>query len=321
MNYCDIYDLLITKRRKDILTENYHIHHIIPKCIGGNNEPDNLVRLNYREHCIAHLLLCKIHQHDYNKENYYKLCYAVQMMRNSIVKKIGNFNSHLYDYFIKERNKHVGEISKIRYRNTSIYKNIKTGEHKQMNIYDGRLKSGEWVGIQKGEKVKGKKGVVSIIDENGNRKQVTKEEFDNNPNLKGVNFGRKGLFDNINSARKSMIWWERIMYSDCHRKKPKDISNKPNLLYFLENIYILVPKMIQYKKGVSKSNFRKILEKNVDSELFSAKSVLISSGHDVIRRIIEKIYIDETPFIYENGFREALADYLRNFNREIKYEN
>ena len=118
-----------------------------------------------------------------------------------------------------------------------------------------------------------------------------------------------------------MTWWERIMYSDCHRKKPKDISNKPNLLYFLENIYILVPKMIQYKKGVSKSNFRKILEKNVNSELFSAKSVLISSGHDVIRRIIEKIYIDETPFIYENGFREALVDYLRNFNREIKYEN
>lgn len=38
-------------------TERYHI---IPKCLGGADNKDNLVRLSAREHYIAHLLLCKM---------------------------------------------------------------------------------------------------------------------------------------------------------------------------------------------------------------------------------------------------------------------
>ena len=35
------------------------LHHIIPKSLGGLNAIDNLVCLTAREHCIAHLLLCR----------------------------------------------------------------------------------------------------------------------------------------------------------------------------------------------------------------------------------------------------------------------
>lgn len=35
-------------------------HHIIPKCLGGNDCEQNLVRLTAREHFIAHILLTKM---------------------------------------------------------------------------------------------------------------------------------------------------------------------------------------------------------------------------------------------------------------------
>ena len=37
-----------------------HKHHIIPKCLGGSNASENLVRFTAREHFIAHLLLTKM---------------------------------------------------------------------------------------------------------------------------------------------------------------------------------------------------------------------------------------------------------------------
>lgn len=39
----------------------FEIHHIIPRCLNGSNDPNNLVLLSYREHIIAHLLLHVIH--------------------------------------------------------------------------------------------------------------------------------------------------------------------------------------------------------------------------------------------------------------------
>ena len=36
-------------------------HHIIPRCVGGSDEKENLVMLTYREHIIAHRLLAKIY--------------------------------------------------------------------------------------------------------------------------------------------------------------------------------------------------------------------------------------------------------------------
>lgn len=61
--YKKIYFDLIEKRKTNKLNkENQYCetHHIIPKCMGGNNEDENLVNLTPREHFIAHKLLIKI---------------------------------------------------------------------------------------------------------------------------------------------------------------------------------------------------------------------------------------------------------------------
>jgi hypothetical protein len=76
MNYHEIYNALITRAQKrnlveEIYTEN---HHIIPRCLWGSNDKDNLVKLTGREHYIAHLLLWKMHPKNS------KLMFAFKMM-------------------------------------------------------------------------------------------------------------------------------------------------------------------------------------------------------------------------------------------------
>ena len=63
MNWNEIYDKLIKSRQnrildKDIYTET---HHIIPRCMSGNDDKNNLIELTAREHYIAHLILYKIY--------------------------------------------------------------------------------------------------------------------------------------------------------------------------------------------------------------------------------------------------------------------
>ena len=76
MNYTAIYDNLINSRsNQPILKEQYYEkHHIIPRCLGGSDDSNNIVMLTAREHFLAHYLLTKI----YPKE--YKLFYALLCM-------------------------------------------------------------------------------------------------------------------------------------------------------------------------------------------------------------------------------------------------
>ena len=71
MNYVKIYESLISDRitlwsarseQKKQKIGYYERHHILPKCLGGNNNKQNLVYLTAREHFIAHWLLWKIHK-------------------------------------------------------------------------------------------------------------------------------------------------------------------------------------------------------------------------------------------------------------------
>ena len=59
MNYLKIYSQIID-RAKNNLREGYlEKHHIVPKCIGGDDTLSNLVLLTAREHYICHWLLAK----------------------------------------------------------------------------------------------------------------------------------------------------------------------------------------------------------------------------------------------------------------------
>lgn len=68
------------------------VHHILPRCLGGSDESDNLVVLTAREHFLAHYLLTKIYP-----ENF-KLIDAFRMM--GVINKDEQkryINSRLYE--------------------------------------------------------------------------------------------------------------------------------------------------------------------------------------------------------------------------------
>jgi len=83
MDYLKIYENLMERSRNRTLHEYKEKHHIIPKCLGGNDNIDNLVSLTPEEHYIAHLLLVKI----YPKNS--KLIFAANMMANRNNKSYG----------------------------------------------------------------------------------------------------------------------------------------------------------------------------------------------------------------------------------------
>jgi len=79
MNYETKYCSLVETRKKLNRKRKegyYEAHHIIPKCIGGDNSKDNLVLLTPKEHYIAHLLLTKMYEGKVKR----KMCYAFAML-------------------------------------------------------------------------------------------------------------------------------------------------------------------------------------------------------------------------------------------------
>lgn len=61
MNYAKHYALLIDRSKLRCIDGYSERHHIVPKCMGGSNEPHNITRLTAEEHFVAHQLLTKMH--------------------------------------------------------------------------------------------------------------------------------------------------------------------------------------------------------------------------------------------------------------------
>lgn len=95
MNYRAIYNRLIDRARGRVLDGYSEQHHVLPRCCGGGDEPENLVRLTPEEHYLAHQLLVKIHPDEP------KLVYSVVYMTGNN-DKCQRPNNKLYGW-IKRR--------------------------------------------------------------------------------------------------------------------------------------------------------------------------------------------------------------------------
>ena len=94
MDYQKIYNQIIERAKNRMLEDYKEKHHIIPKCLEGNNDKDNLVELTAREHFLCHMLLCEI----YPNEN--KLKHALFLMaigKQKIKEKTYVIGSRVYE--------------------------------------------------------------------------------------------------------------------------------------------------------------------------------------------------------------------------------
>lgn len=94
MDYKKHYNLLLEKHKVTDNTQYGEVHHIIPKCVGGSDNKDNLIRISARSHFIAHQLLVKIYP------DVHGLVLAVKFMCTD---QFGNrYNNRLYGW-VKEK--------------------------------------------------------------------------------------------------------------------------------------------------------------------------------------------------------------------------
>ena len=113
MNYERIYNQLIANAQTATRQKGgdiyYEQHHIIPRCMQGSNNKDNLVLLTGREHFIAHLLLHKMYPDNV------KLLYAINCMCNNWGSKRQVFvNGRIYENIKQKISKQVSKQNKGR---------------------------------------------------------------------------------------------------------------------------------------------------------------------------------------------------------------
>lgn len=61
MNYIKHYELLCERAKERQLNCYIERHHVIPRCMGGSDDPENIVEFTPEEHYVAHQLLVKIY--------------------------------------------------------------------------------------------------------------------------------------------------------------------------------------------------------------------------------------------------------------------
>lgn len=94
MDYQKVYNNLIEKAKDRVLSDEVYRerHHIIPRCMGGTDNLNNLVELTAKEHYVAHLLLSKA-----NPLNA-KLAWAAIMMAKCSSSEQVRFTGRIYQW-------------------------------------------------------------------------------------------------------------------------------------------------------------------------------------------------------------------------------
>lgn len=130
MDYQNHYTLLAEKAKKRVQPEGYfERHHIIPRCMGGLDDEDNLICLTAEEHYIAHLLLVKIYPDNHS------LVYAANMM---CVDRWGNrVNNKRFGWIKKEFSKVHSERMKGRTNSEETRKKISLANKGENNAMYG----------------------------------------------------------------------------------------------------------------------------------------------------------------------------------------
>lgn len=130
MDYNRIYSQLIERAlTRDVPDEYTEAHHIIPKCLNGNDAIENFVRLTFREHYLAHLLL------HYGNPTHRGLLLAATLMGMQKEKNGGKrfISSHLYESLKgKLRQQPVSKESREKMSNARKGKRMSDGTKKKL---------------------------------------------------------------------------------------------------------------------------------------------------------------------------------------------
>ena len=246
MNYQKHYNLLIDKAKQRNWNKKnapcyIEMHHVIPRCLGGGNESQNLVCLTYHEHCVAHQLLVKIYP-----ENR-KLIFAVARMYGSnstthsgrITRKKASWLREAHAKAMSElfKGKKKAPFSEEHKKNLSEahkgYKASKESNEKRSKSLKGKIKSDEHLAnisaalkgkTQKQEYIKKRTATraktYTVVSEETKEKMRTsraKQIMKSRPIcMFGVNY------DSVKSAKEALSMSNTMIYRRLSFDKHKD---------------------------------------------------------------------------------------------------
>ena len=255
MNYNKIYSNIVRRallqNRKKSNGVYFEKHHILPKCLGGNDKKDNLVLLTFKEHFICHQLLYKMYE---NTENAYKLMYALHRMylkgNNNGVVKSGKFYEEVREKFCKQQSdraklrvgrkcteetkKKIGLIHKGKSISEEHKNKIKKYSNANKELTSKITKENHLKGVYKNSNKL--KELWKNEDFKKNISGKIKENYINNPKLK------KDTSDRIKTFRKNnpnfLSNSKNVYFKDIVFKSMKEASIYANMKYptFVWNI-------------------------------------------------------------------------------------
>jgi len=170
MNYKRVYGDFIKSRREieKSLTCYTERHHILPRCMGGGNEPENLIRLTAEDHYFAHLCLAQIYGG--------KLWFALRAMANLNVSGGRDCIRHRPQYgYLKRKFALAHDV-----RPTGKDHHNHDGKIYKLRHVDGREASGTQVELRK---ITGVKNISRLVS--GSRR-ISKDWFSPKHNPKGL---------------------------------------------------------------------------------------------------------------------------------------
>ena len=166
MNYQKVYNAIIENRRNNKPMGYVEIHHVLPKSLGGTDDPLNLVALTAREHFLCHYLLAKM----YPRESFpwYKMQFAFSMMKLTSVNMERYFNSRLYEALREDFSLAISVSAKITSKgnrnsqhNTMWICNVESRESKKIQKSDA-IPAGWIKGRSKWNKIDRKRKIDSM---------------------------------------------------------------------------------------------------------------------------------------------------------------
>ena len=146
MNYRRIYETLITRSKNRMISGYVEIHHILPRCMGGSDDADNLATLTAREHYLAHQLLVKMYPKEHGLVKAASMmCVGHDRMNNRLYEwlriklslvmsesQTGSGNSQFGTMWVV--NHKLQEIKKIRKEDFPLYETLGFMAGRSLNV-------------------------------------------------------------------------------------------------------------------------------------------------------------------------------------------
>lgn len=107
------YNNIIKRARDRILTGYSEKHHIVPRSLGGSDDPSNLVNLSAKEHFICHWLLVKMHTGT-NRGKMINALYIMQGKSTHQKRYHTKITSRIYDKLRNEYSQYISNLNKGR---------------------------------------------------------------------------------------------------------------------------------------------------------------------------------------------------------------